>query len=69
MNEQETNDEKFAARSEAFFKEYGELVEKHKMDFVHMPYFIPTQDRQFGVTIASQVVDVKGQPTLSPIQL
>lgn len=53
-------------RGEAFFKEYGELVEKHQVDFANYPMFIPDKDGSFKIIIQSTPVDVKNRPKPSP---
>ncbi len=37
-SEQEENE-----RKEAFLKEYGELVQKHQVDFATYPQYVPSQ--------------------------
>lgn len=63
MNEQ-TDDAK--KRIEDFTKEYGELVQKHQVDFVNFPMFQPDGKGHWEVVINSQAVDTKGQPVKSP---
>lgn len=45
-------------RAEAFIKEYGELVEKHKMDFAHYPMYIPDNHGGFKTVIQGTPVDM-----------
>ena len=54
-------------RASAFIKEYGELVKKHKMDFVNYPAFVPDgiADGGFKLIIQSGPVDVQDQPVQS----
>lgn len=54
-------DEKINEKAQAFLKEYGELVTKHKMDFASWPVFVPNSNGTFTVTIQSQPVDVTQQ--------
>ncbi len=54
-------------RTEAFLKEYGELRDRHKMDFIAYPVFVPNQERNtFELMIQPQVVDIGEQPIKSP---
>lgn len=52
-------------KAQDFLKEYGELIEKHKFDFVHFPMFIPDGQGAFKVIIQSQPVDTSEQPVKS----
>ena len=46
-------------KTEAFIKEYGELVKKHGMDFAHYPMFIPDGTPSgFKVVLQSTPVEV-----------
>lgn len=53
-------------RIDDFTKEYGELVEKHKVDFVHFPMFQPDSKGHWEIVINSQVIDIKDRPVKSP---
>lgn len=60
MNEEQNKD------IELFIKEYGELVEKHKVDFANYPMFQPTKDGKWEITIQSQAISIKDRPMVSP---
>lgn len=51
-------DNKLKERVEAFIKEYGELVEKHQIDFAHYPVYIPDGAGGFRTTIQTSPVDI-----------
>lgn len=53
-------------RIEAFIKDYGELVEKHKVDFVMFPMFVPDGNNGFRVVIQQQPVDTEQMAQKSP---
>lgn len=59
---QEQNSEKI----QLFIKEYGELVEKHGVDFANYPMFVPDKDRGFRVIVQTVPVEMKEQPQKSP---
>jgi hypothetical protein len=48
-----------------FLKEYGELVEKHQMDFATYPVFIPDGQGGFKIIVQSTPVDISEQPKKS----
>ncbi len=50
----------------AFMKEYGELVEKHQIDFATYPVFIPDGKGGFQIVVQSTPVDISNQPKKSP---
>lgn len=52
--------------SEAFLKEYGELVKKYEMDFVTFPMYEPNGNGKWELTVKTQLVTTKGQPVKSP---
>ncbi len=52
--------------SEDFLKEYGDLVAKHKVDFVTYPMWQPDGQGGWKMTIQTQVVSTKDQPVKSP---
>ncbi len=56
-------------RAEVFVKEYGDLVEKHKIDFVNFPMFVPDGQGGFRIVIQNQPVDTTGQPVKSPFMV
>lgn len=53
-------------RKTAFLSEYGELVNKHKVDFASYPVFVPDGQGGFKVIVQSTPVDIKNQPQKSP---
>lgn len=53
-------------RVDAFVKEYGELVEKHNVDFANYPAYIPDGNGGFRVIVQTVPVDVSKQPKKSP---
>lgn len=54
------------AKTEAFIKEFGELVAKHKMDFMAYPLWQPSPTGEWRMTIQTQAVSTKDQPIKSP---
>jgi hypothetical protein len=50
----------------AFLKEYGELVEKHQMDFATYPVFVPDGQGGFKIVIQNTPVDMSNHPKKSP---
>ena len=53
-------------RSEAFLKDYGELVEKHKIDIAAYPVYQPDGQGGFKTVIQQSCVDTTNQPYRSP---
>lgn len=53
-------------KGEVFLKEYGELVEKHQVDFATYPVFIPDGQGGFKIVVQSTPVDISNQPKKSP---
>lgn len=53
-------------RQTNFMKEYGELVEKHKMDFASYPTYVPNGHGGFETIIQNTPVDITNQPKKSP---
>ena len=53
-------------RGEEFIKEYGELVQKHKMDFATYPTFVPDGNGGFKVMVQTTAIDITNQPKKSP---
>lgn len=70
MDDKETKDapvvDEAMERKQAFLKEYGELVEKHKIDFATYPVFVPDGAGAFKVIMQSTPVDMTNQPKKSP---
>jgi len=46
-------------KQKAFMKEYGELVEKHKMDFANYPMYIPDGEGGFKTVMQSVPVPIQ----------
>lgn len=53
-------------RAKAFIAEYGQLVEKHGIDFATYPVFVPDGQGGFKVIMQNTPVDTKNQPQKSP---
>lgn len=54
-------------RIAAFTKDYGKLVEKHKIDFANFPMFVPDgTPGGFRVIVQSMPVDITQQAVKSP---
>lgn len=49
-------------KGEAFLKEYGELVEKHKIDFATYPVFVPDGQGGFKIVVQSTPIDISNVP-------
>jgi len=55
------------ARVAAFVKEYGELVAKHRVDFIHYPLWQPDgEPGGWRMTMQIKAVDTKSLPQKSP---
>lgn len=52
-------------RVNAFIKEYGELVMRHKVDFATYPMFVPDGKGGFKIITQSTPVDIGNQPIRS----
>ena len=59
-------EEERKVKGEAFMKEYGELVEKHQVDFATYPVFVPDGQGGFKIVIQSTPIDISNQPKKSP---
>ncbi len=55
--EKKEQDEQLA-KAQAFLKDYGELVEKHQMDFATYPMFVPDGAGGFKIRIQSTPVNL-----------
>lgn len=49
-----------------FIKEYGELVAKHKFDFIAYPIWQPSDTGEWKMSIQTQAVSTKNKPVRSP---
>lgn len=45
-------------KAEAFIKEFGELREKHRMDFISVPMYEPTENGVWQLRVQPQVVAI-----------
>lgn len=59
-------DEEIKKRIDDFVKEYGELVEKHKIDFANYPVYVPDENGGFRVVIQNTPVDITNMAIKSP---
>lgn len=64
MNEDKAKESK--ERIDTFVREYGELVNKHKVDFANYPLFQPNKEGKWEIVLQSQPVDISQQPVKSP---
>lgn len=62
VNEQAT----LQSRIDVFVKEYGELVNKHKIDFATYPMFVPDATGGFKIIVQNQAVDMTNKSVRSP---
>lgn len=53
-------------RIDAFLEEYKVLIDKHKVDFIAYPMFVPDGQGGFKIVIQQQPVDTAKSPTISP---
>lgn len=53
-------------RIDAFIEGYGELVNKHSIDFASYPVFIPDGTGGFKIIVQNTPVDISNQPKKSP---
>lgn len=60
--EQQGIDPDFQKRSEEFLKEYGGLVQKHKIDIAAYPVYMPDGKGGFITTIQQSTLDVTNAP-------
>ncbi len=60
-----TSEEEVKGRVETFVKEYGELVQKHKIDFATYPVYVPDGKGGFQTIIQNTPVDITNQPVKS----
>ena len=59
-------DEETKVAIDAFLKEYGELVQKHKVDVVAYPMWTPGEKGTWIMSIQTTAVSTKDQPVKSP---
>ncbi len=55
-------EEERVEKGTAFMKEYGELVEKHQIDFATYPVFIPDGQGGFKIVVQSTPIDISKKP-------
>jgi hypothetical protein len=58
-------EEERVEKGSVFMKEYGELVEKHQIDFATYPVFIPDGQGGFKIVVQSTPIDISNQPKKS----
>ncbi len=51
---------------EEFVKDYGDLVQKHQVDFAQYPVYVPDGNGGFRTVIQNTPVSIKNQPKKSP---
>lgn len=51
---------------QGFLKEYGELVERRKIDFACYPVYTPNGNGGFETRVQNTPVDISNQPVKSP---
>ena len=56
------SDPEFEKRANLFLKEYGELVQKHKVDIAAYPVYMPNEKGQFMTVIQQSTVDTSKKP-------
>lgn len=69
MSEETKTEDQFTEHKEkagAFLKEYGEIVEKHKMDFAMYPVYVPDGQGGFRTVIQSTPIDTTKIAQKSP---
>jgi L-rhamnose mutarotase len=66
QTEVEKKQEDYKERHNLFIKEYGELVQKHGVDFASYPVFVPDGKGGFTITIQNTTVETKKHPVKSP---
>jgi hypothetical protein len=54
------------ARKEAFMSEYKLLIEKHSLDFMSFPQFLPDGKGGWTIVLVNNIVDTTEMPTPSP---
>ncbi len=61
----ETEEDKLNARIQDFIKDYGDLVQKYKVDFATYPMFVPDGNGAFKILTQTTPVDIGNQPIRS----
>lgn len=49
----------------AFLHAYGRLRDEHKLDFISVPYFVPTDHGTWEVQIIPQVMSIEEKPFIT----
>ena len=62
---EKTEEEKLNARIQDFIKDYGDLVQKYKVDFATYPMFVPDGSGSFKIITQTTPVDIGNQPIRS----
>lgn len=52
-------------RTAVFLEEYKALIDKHQMDFISFPVFVPNERGSFEVMLQTQPMDKKYAPVPS----
>lgn len=61
-----TPTEEQKARIDLFLKEYGELVEKHHVDFINFPQYLPDGSGGWKLMLQTTPMDITNSPQKSP---
>jgi len=56
----------FEERKSQFIKEYKELIDKYRIDWMSFPMFTPNEKGTWEITIQTHPVDTKNSPVKSP---
>lgn len=66
-NVSKNSEQEHEEKINSFLKEYGELVQKHQIDFASYPQYVPSSANpgEWGVKIVTVPISVQ-QPVLSP---
>lgn len=56
-------------RKNEFFRKYKELIDEYKLDFYHIPFFMPDGKGAFTTVIQSNLVDLKNASMPTDIKM
>jgi len=59
--------EELKKRKDDFMEEYKALIDKHGVDFVALPVFVPTQSGVFEVRLQMSLANTRDIPVKSPL--
>lgn len=62
----QVNQEEVKERVSAFLKDYGDMVNKHGVDFASYPVYVPDGQGGFKTVVQNTPVDIRNQPKKSP---